>query len=266
MTSQYYRVIISYKGSNYFGWQDLGDDGAKPTVQFEILKALRQICGFADCIVAGASRTDGGVHAQGQVAKLSIPLLINPAKLLLGLNSLLPNDIRVRSCLACEQNFNPNKDCLSKKYRYYFSIEKVGVPTLSDIVAHVPLLEKSTEHESSFNERVSQACNAFVGEHDFYSFSARDKNVTSTVRRVNRLELLKSNLSEFGTIVYYFEIEGGGFLKHMIRYIAAALLEVGKGEIDVSVIEEVLKNPTGNKLCPKAKAKGLHLIDINYQD
>lgn len=266
MNLQYYRVIISYKGSNYFGWQDLGDGGVKPTVQYEILKVLRQICGFADCIVAGASRTDGGVHAQGQVAKLSIPLLIDPAKLLLGMNSLLPTDIRVRSASSCEQNFNPNKDCLSKKYRYYFSIEKVSVPTLTDIVAHMPLLEQSTEEVSSFEERINKGCDAFTGEHDFYSFSARDKSVTSTVRRVNKLRLLKSSLSDFGTTVYYFEIEGGGFLKNMIRYIVASLFEVGKGEIDLALIEDVLRDPMENKICPKAKAKGLHLVEINYQD
>jgi tRNA pseudouridine38-40 synthase len=266
MAPQYYRVIISYKGSHYFGWQDLGDGGVKPTVQFEILKVLRQICGFADCIVAGASRTDGGVHAQGQVAKLTISLVIDPAKLLLGLNSLLPADIRIRSCLSCAKEFNPNRDCVSKKYRYYFSIEKVSLPVLGDIVAHVPLLGRGAEDESSFHQKINKACDVFVGEHDFYSFSTRDKSAGYTVRRVNKLELLKSNLSDFGTTVYYFEIEGGGFLKHMIRYIVATLLEVGKGKFDSNFIEDLLRNPVENKICPKAKAKGLHLIDINYQE
>ncbi|MFT6401784.1 MAG: tRNA pseudouridine38-40 synthase [Pseudohongiellaceae bacterium] len=266
ITLQYYQVIISYKGSNYFGWQDQGDGGEKPTVQFEILKALRTICHFADCIVAGASRTDGGVHAQGQVAKLSIPLLIDPAKLLLGLNSLLPSDIRVRSCSSCTKDFNPNKDCLSKKYRYYFTIEKVSVPALSDIVAHMPFLEQDTQQELPFQKRVSKACNAFIGEHDFYSFSTRDKSVNSSVRKISKLELFISNLSDFGTTVYYFEIEGTGFLKHMIRYIVAALLEVGKGKIDSNLIEAVLKNPSQDKICPKVKAKGLHLVEINYEE
>jgi tRNA pseudouridine38-40 synthase len=266
MTLQYYQVIISYKGSNYFGWQDQGDGGEKPTVQFEMLKALRKICGFADCIVAGASRTDGGVHAQGQVAKLSIPLSIDPAKLLLGLNSLLPSDIRVLSCLSCAKDFNPNKNCVSKKYRYYFTIEKVSLPALSDIVAHVPLLAHDSQQELSFNKKVSEACDVFVGEHDFYSFSTRDKSVSSSVRRVNKLELLKSNLSDFGITVYYLEIEGDGFLKHMIRYIVAALFEVGRGKVDSSLIEEELMNPSQDKICPKAKAKGLHLIEITYKE
>jgi tRNA pseudouridine38-40 synthase len=266
MTLQYYQVIISYKGSNYFGWQDLGDGGIKPTVQFEILKALRKICDFSDCIVAGASRTDGGVHAQGQVAKLSIPLLIDPAKLLLGLNSLLPSDIRVRSCSSCAKDFNPNKDCVSKTYRYYFTIEKISVPALSDIVAHIPFLEQDTQQELSFHKRVSKACDAFIGEHDFYSFSTRDKSVNSSVRKISRLELLKSDLSDFGTTIYYLEIEGTGFLKHMIRYIVAALLQVGKGKIDSGRIEEMLRNPSQDKICPKVKAKGLHLIDINYEE
>ena len=68
MAEQHYRVVIAYKGSDYFGWQYLGDAGEKPTVQFEILKALRKISKYETCRVAGASRTDAGVHALGQVS------------------------------------------------------------------------------------------------------------------------------------------------------------------------------------------------------
>lgn len=264
MTTHYYRVIISYKGSNYFGWQDLGDGGVKPTVQFEILKALRKICGFADCIVAGASRTDGGVHAQGQVAKLSIPLQIDADKLQLGLNSLLPNDIRILSCQDCGKEFNPNKDCTSKLYRYYFSIDEVSTPVLSDIVAHVPLQKISGQSRSAFIERTSEAGKAFIGQHDFCSFAAIDKSTGSTVRTINEVKLLQSTLSELCTTVYYFEIEGSGFLKHMIRYIVAAAFEVGRENIQLNSIVEALKDPSQKKLSPKAKSKGLHLIAINY--
>ena len=123
MNHHYYRVVVSYNGSNYFGWQDLGADEEKATVQGTITQALRKICKYADCTVAGASRTDAGVHAQGQVAKFSIPLEITPEKIQRGLNSLLPDDIRIWQSTCCQADFNPNKQSISKKYRYYFSID-----------------------------------------------------------------------------------------------------------------------------------------------
>ena len=139
MAEQHYRVVIAYKGRDYFGWQYLGDAGEKPTVQFEILKALRKISKYETCQVAGASRTDAGVHALGQVAKLTTPLQIAPDKLQNGMNSLLPRDIRMVACARCAPGFNPNREALSKTYRYYFTIDVLCAPLLGDLVAHVPL-------------------------------------------------------------------------------------------------------------------------------
>jgi tRNA pseudouridine38-40 synthase len=264
MKQHFYRVIISYKGSNYFGWQDLGDAGEKPTVQFVILQVLRKISKYAECVVAGASRTDASVHALGQVAKLSTPLQIDPAKLQLGMNSLLPEDIRIRECVSCVAAFNPNTHAVSKTYRYYFSIAQISVPLLRDIVAHVPLLAANPHDAEQSIAIMKLACKQFIGRHDFASFSTGDDDEKSTVRTMLNVELQKSANSEFGADIYYLEIEGDGFLRHMLRYILGALFEVGRGNIDSDALGRAITEPGRTKLSPKAKPRGLHLVRINY--
>tara|TARA_B110000196_G_scaffold127262_1_gene110385 strand:- start:849 stop:1640 length:792 start_codon:yes stop_codon:yes gene_type:complete len=261
---QYFRVLISYKGSNYYGWQDLGDGGKKPTIQFEILRCLRKICNYADCVVSGASRTDAGVHALGQIAKLTLPIEIVPDKLQLGLNSLLPDDIRISKCESCPSDFNPAEKSIGKMYRYYFSINEISSPTLSDIVAQLLLTKNSGSDTKLAIETMRHACELFVGEYDFRNFSINDKNVKSTVRKIFNLELLQSSLSDFGSDIYYFEIQGNGFLRHMIRYIVGALFELAKGTISIEGIKKTLQARQIQKLSAKVKSKGLHLIKINY--
>lgn len=265
MKNHYYRVVVSYNGSNYFGWQDLGADEEKATVQGTITQALRKICKYADCTVAGASRTDAGVHAQGQVAKLSIPLEITSEKLQLGLNSLLPDDIRILQCTNCQAEFNPNKQSVSKKYRYYFSTDRIRSPLLHGIVVHVPSKIEGTKINVELDlESMRQACKHFIGEHDFYSYSSRDKNIGSTIRTINQLNMKRTAALELDAEIYYFEIEGNGFLKHMVRYIVGAIFEVGRHAIDSEDIRQGLHDRNEKKFSPKAKARGLHLIEITY--
>ena len=102
----HHRLTISYKGTNYFGWQDQGASEQKPTVQASIQQILNKICKYQGCTISAASRTDAGVHAQGQVVKITIPVEIDSGKLLLGMNSLLPDDIRILQCEPCAAEFN----------------------------------------------------------------------------------------------------------------------------------------------------------------
>lgn len=260
----YHRAVISYKGSSYFGWQDLGANEEKPTVQATIQQVLKKICKYQDCSISAASRTDGGVHAQGQVAKFSIPIEVESEKLLQGMNSLLPNDIRILKCEACSKAFNPNKDSKSKSYHYYFCVDRISNPVLNDFVAHVSSITENNETDAIDLEKMKQACKLFVGEHDFYSFATRDPNIGSTVRSIFNCEIVKAGLSGFANEVYYLKIEGNGFLRQMIRYIVGSLIAVGRGELGLEDIGEALENHREQKLSPKAKAHGLHLIEICY--
>ena len=134
----YHRLVVAYKGTHYYGWQDIGEGEEKPTIQAVINQVLQKICKSKDCTIATASRTDAGVHAQGQVIKVTIPLDIESNKLLLGMNSLLPDDIRILQCDPSTKAFNPNKDSKSKVYHYYFCTDAIHNPILGDTVAHIP--------------------------------------------------------------------------------------------------------------------------------
>jgi len=252
----HYKARISYKGTEYYGWQSqeaITVETDRPTVQSTIHKVLRKISKYQDCNVSGASRTDRGVHAQGQLAKLTIPFDLEARKLQMGMNALLPKDIRVLECEASTKEFNPSRDSKKKEYRYYFSTSEIENPVLSDFVAHVP---------GALNiEGMSEAAKIFEGEHDFYNFCSPSSQAATTVRTVNSCELLTSDFDAFGGgHIYCFRVTGAGFLKHMVRCVAGALFGVGKGSVSLEDISKHLLTHQDEKLGRKAKAKGLHLI------
>ena len=252
----HYKVRISYKGTNYFGWQSqeaITVETDRPTVQTTIHHVLRKISKYQDCNVSGASRTDRGVHAQSQLGKLTIPFDIEAEKLKMGMNALLPKDIRIVECEACEKKFNPSRMSKHKEYHYYFCISEIENPALSDIVAHVPgpldILS------------MKKAVKLFEGEHDFLNFYSPSSQAATTVRTVKTCEIIKADFSSFYGDVYFIKITGAGFLKHMVRCIAGAVFGVGKGTVSLEEVSEHLKlQQQEEKLGRKAKARGLHLI------
>jgi len=262
MRMYHHRLVISYKGTSYFGWQDLGTSEKKPTVQASIHQVLKKICKYQRCTISAASRTDAGVHAQGQVAKITIPMAIESGKLLLGMNSLLPDDIRILQCQPCAEAFNSNRDSKSKEYHYYFCTDPIYNPVLNDIVAHIPSSDKVTEPLDI--ELMQRACKLFIGEHDFYSFARRDANISSSFRTIFSCEILRAQPSTLGNEIYCLKIVGNGFLKQMVRYIAGALFALGRQQLSLSSISEALMNHTGEKISSRAKSRGLHLIQICY--
>ena len=256
----HHRLIISYKGTNYFGWQELAKREKKPTIQASIHQVLKKICKYQNCTVSAASRTDAGVHAQGQVVKVTIPLAIDSDKLLLGMNSLLADDIRILKCQPCTPEFNSNKDSKSKEYHYYFCTDPTYNPIFNDTVAHIP----SKNSASLDIELMNQACKLFTGEHDFYSFAKRDTKMEETFRSIFSCEILQAQPLAFANEIYYLKIIGKGFLRYMVRYIAGALFALGKKQLSLNDISDALKNHKEEKISPRAKSRGLHLIEISY--
>ena len=261
----HHRAIVSYKGSNFFGWQDLGASTAKPTVQREVHQVLKKICNYQNCIVAGASRTDAGVHAQGQVAKFTLPIEIESEKLQQGMNSLLPKEIRILDCEPSCSKFNPNLDSISKKYHYYFCTDRIFNPVLNDIVVHFVATKKNDPAALIDIIAMKQASKLFIGEQDFYGFAARGTNTGSTVRTVFDCQIVGAEFPGFSNAIYCLQIQGDGFLKQMVRYIVGALFEVGRGTVDMQQIRDALATRQEKKLSPKAKPHGLHLMEIIYQ-
>lgn len=260
----HHRLIVSYKGTSYFGWQDTGTNEQKPTIEATIHQVLKKICKYKSCTISAASRTDAGVHAQGQVLKVSIPLEIKSEKLLLGMNSLLLGDIRILQCEPCTAVFNPNRDSKSKEYHYYFCTDSIHNPVLNDIVAHAP--SSSKDFGSLDIERMQEACKLFIGEHDFYSFAKRDAAMTSTFRTILSCEIVQTQSSPFGNRIYIIKIVGKGFLRYMVRYIVGALFALGRKQITLSDISEALESHKEEKLSSRAKSRGLHLSEVFYED
>ena len=264
----HHRLVISYKGTSFYGWQDNGTSEQKPTEQKPTIEAsihqvLKKICKYQSCTISAASRTDAGVHAQGQVLKITITLKIESEKLLLGMNSLLPDDIRILQCKPCSAEFNPNKDSKSKEYHYYFCTDTIHNPVLNDTVAHIPSNSKASTTGSLDIELMQEACKLFIGEHDFYSFAKRDTHMSSTVRTIISCEIVQAQ-STFDNKIYTIKIVGKGFLRYMIRYIAGALFVLGRHQISLGDISEALVNHKEEKISSRAKSRGLHLIQISY--
>jgi tRNA pseudouridine38-40 synthase len=257
----YFRVTIAYKGAQYFGWQAQSIDTLheeRPTLEGTILNALRKITNYQPCTISAASRTDAGVHAQGQMAKITLPIDITPEHLLMGLNSLMPSDIRILKCQPSTKSYQPNRASTSKEYHYYFVASPIDNVATSDIALHLPIQSLGPEGLALLRT----ACQLFTGRHDFYNFSSRDKSVTTSVRQVFYCDIHQASFLPLVDNLYYLKIIGDGFLKYMIRYLMGALLELAKGRISIDDIERYLQQHQTHKLCPRAKAKGLHLIKI----
>lgn len=257
----YFRVTIAYKGTRYFGWQAQSIDTLheeRPTVEGTILNALKKITNYQPCTISAASRTDAGVHAQGQMAKITLPIEISPRHLLMGLNSLMPRDIRILKCLPSTKEYQPNRESTSKEYHYYFVASPIDNVITSDIALHLPVPSLGSEELALLRT----ACQLYTGRHDFYNFSSRDKSITTSVRQVFYCDIHQAEFLPLADNLYYLKIISDGFLKYMIRYLMGALFELAKGRIKIDDIERYLQQHQAYKLCPKAKAKGLHLINI----
>jgi tRNA pseudouridine38-40 synthase len=257
----YFRVTIAYKGTQYFGWQAQSIDTLheeRPTVEGTILNALKKISNYQPCTLSAASRTDAGVHAQGQMAKITLPMDISPEHLLMGLNSLMPRDIRILKCRPSTKNYQPNRASISKEYHYYFIASPIDNVITTDIALHLPVDSWGPDELALLRT----ACQLFSGKHDFYNFSSRDKSITTSVRQVFYCDIHQADFLPLADNLYYLKIIGDGFLKYMIRYLMGALLELAKGRIKINDIERYLQQHQAKKLCPRAKAKGLHLINI----
>ena len=248
----YYKIIISYNGSNFCGWQFQTENPNSVQEAFE--KVLNKIVNYQSIKVSSASRTDGGVHAKGQVLKIALPKEVSPKNLLQGLNSKLPSTIVVVDVEYCEDNFNPNTDVTSKEYHYYFSDTK-PIATLNDIVYF-------SKDKLDFM-KMQSVCKEFVGTHDFTSFHIPGSRKPNPVRTILECEIIKANFSPLCEDIYYLKISGNGFLKYMVRKIMDYIFKVGTGEVLQENTKSYL-NGLAQITLGKANACGLHLIKINY--
>lgn len=240
------KLVVAYDGTGYCGWQ-LQPNAV--TVEEVLNKALTRLLG-KEINVIGASRTDSGVHALGNVAVFDTDSLIPPEKICQAVNQFLPEDIRVQSSTEVALDFHPRRTVSRKTYEYRILNRRIALPTnrlyTNFVYYHLDL------------NKMQEAASYFVGEHDFKSFCSVKTQVLDTVRTIYRLEVKKEE--DLITI----SVTGNGFLYNMVRIIAGTLIEVGRGALPPDRIREILQGCERELAGPTAPAKGLTLIGIEY--
>ncbi len=240
------RLIVAYDGTNYHGWQ-IQDNGN--TIEAELNRALSDLFG-EQIEVIGASRTDSGVHAMGNVAVFDTESPMPGEKIAYALNQRLPEDIRIRGSEEVPADWHP-RHCKSRKtYEYRIYRGEFPMP-VKRLYSHF------TYHTLNV-ERMREAAAYLVGEHDFRSFCQSKAQVESTVRTVYELELEEQGAD------LVIRICGSGFLYNMVRIIAGTLMEVGQGKLAPESMPDILEARERAAAGPTAPARGLTLIKYEF--
>ncbi len=241
------KLTIAYDGTNYCGWQ-IQPNGI--TIEEVLNKALKKLMG-EDILVIGASRTDSGVHAMGNVAVFDTESSIPPEKIGVALNQILPDDIVITESEEVAGDFHPRYCDCSKTYEYHIINTRILIPTkrlTNYFVSYVLDLDK-----------MRKAASYLIGEHDFASFCNVRTDVESTVRTITALDILQDGSQ------ITIRITGNGFLYNMVRIIVGTLIRVGRGFYEPEKVIEILEAKDRKAAGVTAPAHGLMLMEINYK-
>lgn len=241
------KLTIAYDGTNYCGWQ-IQPNGI--TIEEILNKALSKMTG-EEVSVIGASRTDSGVHAMGNVAVFDTETTIPTEKIAVALNQRLPDDIVITKSEEVALDFHPRYCDCSKTYEYHIINTRIPIPT-----------KRLTNYFVSYVldiDKMRQAASYLVGEHDFVSFCNVRTDVENTVRTITALDII-TNGNEI-TI----RITGNGFLYNMVRIIVGTLIRVGRGFYEPEKVKEILEAKDRKAAGVTAPAHGLMLVEIKYE-
>jgi tRNA pseudouridine38-40 synthase len=241
------KLVIEYDGTTLCGWQRQPNG---PTVQQHIEEALAKILTH-DVRITGASRTDAGVHARGQVASFQTERPIELHGIRRGLNSLLPDVIAIRDVSEVALDFHPRFSATGKHYRYSIYRGADRSPRWRERAWHHPLpLDLPA---------MRVAAGALVGEHDFAAFRAVGCAAKTTVRRIHGIDLL-----EGPDDVLTVDVRGNAFLRNMVRIVVGTITEVGRGYREAGQVAEILAGRDRTQAGMTAPAHGLELIEVRY--
>lgn len=241
------KLVVAYDGTNYHGWQ-VQDNGI--TIEEVLNQTISELV-QEDIKVIGASRTDAGVHACGNVAVFDTESRIPGDKFSFALNQRLPDDIRIQESCEVDADFHPRYADTVKTYEYNILNRRFELPSkrLYAAFCYYPM----------DIERMNQAAAYLVGEHDFKSFCSAGAQVQTTVRTINAVNVTKED------DMVHIRITGNGFLYNMVRIIAGTLMQVGTGLMEPEQVKEILEARDRSKAGPTAVAKGLTLVEIRYE-
>jgi tRNA pseudouridine38-40 synthase len=241
-----YVLVVEYDGTYYHGFQW---QASLPTIQSELEQAMRRFCGYSSRIM-GASRTDAGVHAKGQVASFWARRNLSRATLVKALNYYLPEDIAIKAAYAVDGNFSVRRQALSREYHYYI----LNANTRSSFSQRFALFLPKTLDINMMNE----ACELVQGERDFASFATSVDNARSTVRHVYQARICRRK--DF----IVFHVVANSFLPHQVRNTMGLLIRLGTGKISITDFSDIMEAKTLGLAGPMAPAKGLCLTKVNY--
>ena len=281
------KLILEYDGTNYSGWQSQANANAIQDVVSEAIEKMVE----HKVVLRGASRTDAGVHALGQVAAFETDRSIPCDGFLKGLNALFPKDIRVKHCEEAVNNFHPTRDAKWKEYHYLLETgETPSALNRNRAWWAGPALDMAAMEEAS---------RCLIGEHDFKSFQGQQADTKTTVRELNDIRITPLLCKEGGGIstpskqvrkhtllkqtvclgpldqVFLFApplqrgrvrlgFRAPGFLKYMIRNMVGTLVEVGQGKRSAGEVKTILESLDRRKAGGCAPACGLYLMQVAY--
>lgn len=238
---------VAYDGTNYCGWQ-IQPNGV--TIEEELNHHLSALLGER-ITVTGASRTDSGVHALGNVAVFDTNARMPGEKISFALNTRLPDDIRIQESKEVPADFHPRKCKSHKTYEYRILNRTFPIPSyrLNSHFCYIPLDAEAMKRAGEY----------LVGEHDFASFCSTGTQAKTTVRSLEELKVRKEG--DMITI----RVRGTGFLYNMVRIIAGTLMEVGKGAYPPEKVKDILEARDRTAAGGTAPARGLTLVGIEYE-
>ena len=240
------KLTISYDGINYSGWQY---QHGKRTIQGELQRAVSELTGFFTK-VSGASRTDAGVSALGQVANFSLDSPIPTKNFVKAINHRLPRDIVVTEAVKADKTFEASSSAKSKLYRYTIFTGKKRNVLKTRNCWHRPGVLDIAE--------MADAAKLLIGTHDFKSFASAADKRESSVRTVMQCQVTQQDNW------VYIDIEADRFLYNMVRNIVGTLVEIGRGKWKPEKISQILEAKDRTAAGPIAPAEGLCLMWIKY--
>ncbi|WP_025732858.1 tRNA pseudouridine(38-40) synthase TruA [Carnimonas nigrificans] len=237
---------IEYEGTAYCGWQRLKH---APSIQQSLEEALAKVA-RAPVELSASGRTDSGVHACRQIAHFDAPSARSQKAWVMGVNANLPRDIRVHWAVSVSDDFHSRASAIARRYRYVIYNS-----------ARAPALDRQllTWHRTLLDaERMHQAAQVLVGEHDFSAFRAARCQSSTPWRHLHFIEV-----NRYGPLVV-IDVQANAFLHHMIRNIAGTLLAIGDQRYPVEWCGELLKAGVRAEAGATAPASGLHFVDARY--
>lgn len=246
------RLTIEYDGTELAGWQRQAN---APTVQGHLEAAIAKLLGHP-IRLTGASRTDAGVHARGQVAAFATGHTIPTEGLRRALNAALPPQIAVNEVAEVDPSFHPRFSATGKHYRYLIWASRDRAPRWNRRAWYrqrpldVPAMQAAAAH--------------LVGEHDFAAFRAVGCSARTTRRKISQLELRwLDEAMEPGLLA--IDVRGNAFLRNMVRIIAGTLVDVGEGRFTPAQVAEILEIGDRTRGGQTAPAHGLELMRVFFE-